>query len=87
MKNIQHSAWHTVLCVVTQPCPTLCDPMGCSPPGSSVQGDSPGKNAGVGCHASISRGSSQSMDHTQVSPIEGRDYTIWATRRAKEEPG
>ena len=29
---------------------TLCDPMDCSPPGSSVHGDSPGKNTGVGCH-------------------------------------
>ena len=29
----------------------LCDPMDCSPPGSSVHGDSPGKNTGVGCHA------------------------------------
>ena len=34
-----------------QLCPTLCDPMDCSPPGSSVHGDSPGKNAGVVCHA------------------------------------
>ena len=34
-----------------QSCPTLCDPMGCNPPGSSVHGDSPGKNPGVGCHA------------------------------------
>ena len=34
-----------------QSCPTLCDPTDCSPPGSSVHGDSPGKNAGVGCHA------------------------------------
>ena len=25
--------------------------MGCSPPGSSVHGDSPGKNTGVSCHA------------------------------------
>ena len=31
-------------------CLTLCDPMDCSPPGSSVHRDSPGKNAGVGCH-------------------------------------
>ena len=30
---------------------TLCNPMDCSPPGSSVPGDSPGKNIGVGCHA------------------------------------
>ena len=35
---------------VTQSCLTLCDPMNCSPPGSSVHGDSPGKNTRVGCH-------------------------------------
>ena len=33
-----------------QSCPTLCDPVDCSPPGSSVYGDSPGKNTGVSCH-------------------------------------
>ena len=38
-------------CSVAKMCPTLCDPMGCSPPGSSVRGNSPGKNIGVGCHA------------------------------------
>ena len=27
------------------------DPMDCSLPGSSVHGDSPGKNTGVDCHA------------------------------------
>ena len=39
------------VCLVAQLSPTLCDPMGCSPPGSSVYGDSPGKNTEVGCHA------------------------------------
>ena len=34
-----------------QSCPTLHDPMDCSLPGSSVRGDSLGKNTGVGCHA------------------------------------
>ena len=34
-----------------QLCPTFCDPVDYSPPGSSVHGDSPGKNTGVGCHA------------------------------------
>ena len=29
---------------------TLCDPMDCNPPGSSIHGDSPGKNTRVGCH-------------------------------------
>ena len=40
-----------VLYLVAQSCPTLCDPMDYSPPGSSVHEDSPGKSAGVGCHA------------------------------------
>ena len=40
-----------VLCLVTQSCQTLCDPMDCSPPGPSVYRDSLGKNTGVGCHA------------------------------------
>ena len=40
-----------VLCLVAQSCLTLCNPMGCSPPGFSVHGDSPGKNTGVGCQA------------------------------------
>ena len=40
---------------VAQLCPTLCDPMDCSPPGFCVHGilrpwDSPGKNTGVGHH-------------------------------------
>ena len=39
------------ICLVAQPCPTLWDPMECSPPGSSVHGDSPGKRTGVSCHA------------------------------------
>ena len=39
------------LCLVTQSCPTLCDPMDCNLPGSSVHGDCPGRNTGVGCHA------------------------------------
>ena len=36
--------------LVTQSCPALCDPMDCSLPGSSVHGDSPDKNTGLGCH-------------------------------------
>ena len=38
------------VCVCTQLCSTLCDPMDCSPPGSSVHGDSSGKNSRVHCH-------------------------------------
>ena len=136
------------MCLFVQSCPTLCNPMDCSLPGSSVHGDSPGKNTGVSCHAlfqvakkvsvsnpassmlvhagggglvakscltlvtprpwrlqtplsmgfskqeycsglpfpsprrrsSSSRGSSQSMDWTQVSCSTGRFFTIQATR-------
>ena len=39
-----------VLCLVAQSCLTH-DPMDYSLPGSSVHGDSPGENIGVGCHA------------------------------------
>ena len=44
-----------VLCLVPHLCPTLCDPMDLSPPGSSILGDSPGKNTGVDCHALLQR--------------------------------
>ena len=42
---------HMCVCAeLLQSCLTLCDPMDCSTPSSSVHGDSPGKNTGVGCH-------------------------------------
>ena len=37
--------------LVTQSCPTLCDPLDCNLAGSSVRGESPGKNTGLSCHA------------------------------------
>ena len=51
----QQRAWHININVLDakllQSCLTLCNPMDYSPPGSSVHGDSPGKNTGVDCHA------------------------------------
>ena len=49
-----------VVCLVAQSCLTLCDPMDCNPLGSSLHGDSPGRNAGVAMPSS--RGSSQPRD-------------------------
>ena len=51
-----------------QSCLTLCDRMDCSPPGSSVHGDSLGKNTGVGCHSLLqqifpSQGSNPGLAH------------------------
>ena len=37
-------------CLVSQSCPTLCDALDYSLPGSSVHGIFSGKNTGVGCH-------------------------------------
>ena len=31
----------------------FCDPLDCSPPGSSVPADSPGKSARLDCHCSL----------------------------------
>ena len=42
--------FHTSLCSVTQSFLTLCDPMDCSPPGSSVYVIFQARNIGVGCH-------------------------------------
>ena len=36
--------------LVTQSCPTLCDPMDCSLPGSPVHGEFLDKHTGAGCH-------------------------------------
>ena len=61
--------------VLSHLCPTLGDSMDCSPPGSSVHGDYPGKNTRVGCHALL-QGSSQPRDLTQVSCITGILYHL-----------
>ena len=67
-----------VLCLVTQLCLSLCDPKDCNPPGSSVHGDSPGKNTGVGCHALL-QGIFPTQNQSQVSRIAGRFFISWAT--------
>ena len=54
------------VCMCDQSCLTLCDPMDCSPPGSSVHGDSPSKNTGVGC-CFLLQGIFLTQDETCVS--------------------
>ena len=71
------SRWCTMSCLVIQSCLTLCDPMNPSPPLSM----------GI-LQARIlewvampsSKGSSQPRDQTQIFPIAGVFFTIWATR-------
>ena len=69
---------------VAQSCPTLCDPMDCSPPGSSVHGIF---QAWIleWVAVSFSRGSSWPRDRTRVSCIVGRCFTIWATRETHQK--
>ena len=43
----------TLYAKLLQLCPTLCDPIDYSLPGSSVHEDSPGKNTRVGCYAFV----------------------------------
>ena len=68
----------TLLCV----CSVVSDslrPHGLSPPGSSIHGDSPGKNSGRVAMPS-SRGSAQPRDGTRVSSIAGGFFTVWTTK-------
>ena len=71
----------TVLCLVSQSCLTLCDPMDCSPPGSLSMGILLARILEWVAMAS-SRGSCQPRDQTQVSHIVSRFFTVWATREA-----
>ena len=41
-------------CLCAQSCPTLCDPVDCSLPGSSCLWDSPSTNTGLVCHLRLS---------------------------------
>ena len=68
LKNCVLYLPHSVLCLVALLCLTLCYPMDCSPPGSSVHGDSPAKYTGVGCHALLqgifpTQGSNTGLPH------------------------
>ena len=57
-------------CSLAQLCPTLCNPMDCSPPGSSVHGDPPSQN-GMGCH----------FLHQGIFPTQGLNLGFLHCRR------
>ena len=65
----------SVSVLVIQWYPTLCNPMDCSPPGSSVHGILLARIL-EWVAISFSRGSSRPRDRTQVSCIVGRFFTI-----------
>ena len=63
------------VCEVTQSCPTLCDPMDCSLPGSSLHGILQARVL-EWVAISFSRGSSRPRDRTWVSCIPGRCFNL-----------
>ena len=66
---------------VAQPCPTLCNPLDCSLPGSSVHGIfQPRVLERVAI--SFSRISFWPRDRTHVSRISDRCFTVWVSREA-----
>ena len=72
---------NSTLCVcvlVAQSCLTLCDPMDCSPPSSSVRGILQARIL-EWIAIPFSRETSQPRDQTLVSCIAGRFSTVWAT--------
>ena len=72
------------LCVcmlVAQSCLTLCEPMNCNSPSSSVHGILQARIMGW-VDIPFSRGSSQPKDWTPISCIAGRFFTFWDTREA-----
>ena len=60
---------------VAQSCPTLCDPMDCTLPGSSIHGIFQARIL-EWVAISFSRGCSRPRDQTQVSCIVGRHFTV-----------
>ena len=74
----------SVKVLVTQSCPTLCNPMDCSPPGSSDHGIFQARIL-EWVAMPTSRGSCRPRDQTWVSCTAGRFFTIWATKLSNLE--
>ena len=80
----------------SQSCPTLCDPMDCGPPGSSVRGIFPGKNAGVDSHSLLqgifpTQGLNPRLPHWQADSLplscQGSPQASWeATKQLSLAP-
>ena len=66
--------------LVANLCLILCDPMDCSPPGSPVHGDFPGKNTGVG-HHSLLQGIFLTQGSNPGAPA------LWVDSLPSEPPG
>ena len=66
---------------VTQPCLTLCDPVDCSPPHSSVHGILQARIL-EWVAISFSWGIFPTQESNPGLPLAGRRFNLWATREA-----
>ena len=85
-QRLRRKRSNSLVCVCAQLCPTLCDPMDNSPPGSSVLGIFLARIL-EWVVISSSRGSSQHMDQTGISCISCTGEWIlyhWATWEAQQ---
>ena len=85
-RNVTSLSWgiYGILCMHAkslQLWPTLCNPVDCSPSGSSVQGAFQARIL-EWVAISYSRGSSRPIDRTWVSCTTGGFFTVWATKEA-----
>ena len=84
-KHSQFTLVKKVKVLVAQSCPTLCDPMDCSPPSSSVHGILQARIL-EWVAIPFSKGSSWPRIRTWVSCIASRFFIIWATRDSSNVP-
>ena len=87
------------LCVhakLIRSCLTLCNPMDCNLPGSSVPRDSLGRNTGVGCHfllqgIFLTQGSNPGLLHWQVGSLPlmppGKPSFVLSSRQSSSHLG
>ena len=78
--HVFYFVWHiiTVFVLVAQSCPTLCNPLDCSPPGSFVHGILQARIL-EWILIPFSRMSAQFRGWARVFCIAGRFFTIWAS--------
>ena len=77
-----HTCWKwKVKVLVAQSCPTLCIPLDCSPPSSSVNGILQLRIL-EWVAISFFKGASWPRGWTRISHIAGRFFTMWAIREA-----
>ena len=82
-----NNSWRKGCCccrLIAKSCPTLSNPMDCSPPGSCVHGISQARIL-EWVAISLSKGSSRPKDQTWVSCIGKWILYHWATREALEK--